>query len=92
MRLRFGRLMLMTGRQLRRLIGAAIDPPDSLAGAMSIGPDGRSDAALLAVSTSQLSPIVPPNSRPSPILTLRANATWFETSRVRLSAFRPARS
>jgi hypothetical protein len=54
MRLLFGGLVLMTGRQLRHLIGAAIQPstrsPENVD-----GQEGRSHAVLLAVSTSRFS-------------------------------------
>jgi hypothetical protein len=81
MRLLFRRLVLMMGRQLRHLIGAAIHRPTRAPENVD-GQDGRSDAALLAVSTCRFS-----HDRVSPtaiaILALRANATWFETVRVR---------
>ena len=82
MRLLFGRLVLMTGRQLRHLIGAAIHPPTRSPENVD-GQDGRSHAALLAVSTSRFSLDRVSQSTAIAILTFRANATWFETVRVR---------
>ena len=54
MRLLFDRLVLMTGRQLRHLIGAAIQPP-TRSPENAGGQDGGSHAAVLAVSTSRFS-------------------------------------
>lgn len=82
MRLLFRRLVLMTGRQLRHLIGAAIRRPTRSPENVD-GQDGRSHAALLAVSTSQFSHDRVSQSTAIAILTLRANAPWFETVCVR---------
>jgi hypothetical protein len=81
MRLLFRRLALMTGRQLRHLIGAAIHRPTRSPENVD-GQDGRSDVALLAVSTSQFSHDRVCQSTAIAFLTLRANATWFETVRI----------
>ena len=82
MRLLFRRLVLMTGRQLRHLIGAAIHRPTRSPENVD-GQDGRNHAALLAVSPSQFSHDRVSQSTAIAIFTLRANATWFETGRVR---------
>ena len=82
MRLLFGRLVLMTGRQLRHWIGAAIHPPTRSPENVD-GQDGSRQAALLAISTSRFDHDRVRQSTAIAILTLRAYAAWFELVRAR---------